>query len=568
MVSGAALREAPAGDAPEVAAAAEDAVADGSGQRIGVAADMANPSVQTNAVVGKPSRRDDKSHARMLRRLAREIRLIRGIDDRFYAEIPIDGRHAVHALESRSFKFWLIRRYRQRRMAVPNRDRLNTLIAAFEADAAVLESPEPVWIRVADGTSRGRAGTQAKPEDHSLDLVPAGTDLEAVYYLDLGDSTWQSVEIRADGCRIVDHPPVLFRRPHGFRPLPRPEWDGSIDLLKKYTNIADADFPLLVAWMTAALRPVGPYPILILTGEQGSAKSTMARVARRLIDPCSAPLKAPPSGQRDFSIQANNTWVMAYDNVSSISHTLSDGFCRTATGGAFSTRSLYSNDGETLFDIKRPAIVTGIDEFLHRSDLIDRCVILHLPSISDEARRREQPFWSEFDADYSRILGALLTAIASGLKMLPRVDLPALPRMADFAQWGEAVIRGLGWRPGSFLHRYNANRRAACDSALDQCEVAQALRDMMELAEGPWRGTATELLQVLPRYARRRATNTAQWPKTPWFLSRDLRRIIPQLRTIGITVTFERVDNTRNVVISQGEGHGATGALVDGGSRW
>jgi len=64
-------------------------------------------------------------------------------------------------------------------------------------------------------------------------LSPSGPDAATVYYLDLGDSSWQSVEIRAEGCRIVDYAPVWFRRPRGFGPLPLLQWDGSIDLFKK-----------------------------------------------------------------------------------------------------------------------------------------------------------------------------------------------------------------------------------------------------------------------------------------------------------------------------------------------
>ena len=33
----------------------------------------------------------------------------------------------------------------------------------------------------------------------------------------------------------------------------------------------------MIAWVTAALRPVGPYPVLVLNGEQASGKSTLAR---------------------------------------------------------------------------------------------------------------------------------------------------------------------------------------------------------------------------------------------------------------------------------------------------
>ena len=68
-----------------------------------------------------------------------------------------------------------------------------------------------------------------------------------------------------------------------------PSRDGSIDLLRPYVNLTEADFRLMIAWLTAVLRPVGPYPILVLHGEQGSAKSTLAKVLRLLIDPQACP---------------------------------------------------------------------------------------------------------------------------------------------------------------------------------------------------------------------------------------------------------------------------------------
>jgi hypothetical protein len=46
------------------------------------------------------------------------------------------------------------------------------------------------------------------------------------------------VEITANGWRVVAHPPVSFRRTRGILPLPMPYRDGSIELLRKYLNVA------------------------------------------------------------------------------------------------------------------------------------------------------------------------------------------------------------------------------------------------------------------------------------------------------------------------------------------
>ena len=49
-------------------------------------------------------------------------------------------------------------------------------------------------------------------------------------------------------------------------------------------------------------------------------------------------------------IAANNGWIIAPDNLSHISGWLSDALCRLSTGGVFSTRELYSDQEEVIFD--------------------------------------------------------------------------------------------------------------------------------------------------------------------------------------------------------------------------
>ena len=63
----------------------------------------------------------------------------------------------------------------------------------------------------------------------------------------------------------------------------------SIDRLRPFLNVNANDFVLVVAYLLAALRPGGPYPVLALIGEQGTAKTTLVRVFRSLIDPSMVP---------------------------------------------------------------------------------------------------------------------------------------------------------------------------------------------------------------------------------------------------------------------------------------
>lgn len=138
---------------------------------------------------------------------------------------------------------------------------------------------------------------------------------------------------------------MKFRRPKGMRPLLEPVSGGSIDDLRPFVNVAiEQDWMLLVAWLLAALRPQGPYPLAVLHGEQGAAKTTTARVLRALVDPNLAPMRSEPRDPRDFMISASNGWVVAFDNLSKIDAGLSDALCRLSTGGGFATRTLFTNN--------------------------------------------------------------------------------------------------------------------------------------------------------------------------------------------------------------------------------
>jgi hypothetical protein len=68
-----------------------------------------------------------------------------------------------------------------------------------------------------------------------------------------------------------------------------------------------------------SVRPCGPYPVLGLMGEQGSGKSSFAKILRSLVDPNTALLRSFPREDRDLFIAASNGWIVGYDNVSAIS---------------------------------------------------------------------------------------------------------------------------------------------------------------------------------------------------------------------------------------------------------
>jgi Bifunctional DNA primase/polymerase, N-terminal/Primase C terminal 1 (PriCT-1) len=471
-----------------------------------------------------PAAGGKRSQATMLLDLAEDVEFFHTADDVAYARIERDGHHEVWPLGSKSLRAWLSRRfhleYGRAAGGQALRDALDVLVGR-----ALFEGSEcPVYVRVAGD----------------------GNDI----YLDLGGPDWQAVRITSTYWEIVTDPPVRFRRPKGLLPLPVPVRGGTVDQLRPFVNVRDDDqdnqWRLFIGCLIAAFRPIGPYPILALNGEHGSAKSTSAKIHRRLIDPNKSVTRAAPRDERDLAIAATNGAVISLDNLSTVSDWLSDTLCRVSTGLGFSTRTLYENDEETLFDACRPIVINGIGVLGTRSDLLDRTIELELPRIPDERRQDEAQFWAAFDREQPAILGALLDAVSGAIGRLDAVHLERAPRMADFARWVVAAEPALGWPAGSFLKAYTGNRDAIHEIALDAAVIFPPMRTLME--SGEFVGTATELLDRLAGIVGESATRRKGWPGNATSLSRELARIAPNLRSVGIEVEKRRESHGRRLI--------------------
>jgi len=156
---------------------------------------------------------------------------------------------------------------------------------------------------------------------------------------------------------------------------------------------------------------------------------------------------------------------------------------------------------------------------------------------ADIRERQRQAFWHDFESARPSILGGLLDAVAGALARHPKVTLPTLPRMADFASWAVAAEPNLGCaKEGIFLAAYEGNRAQAHVLALEASPIAGAVRTLA--GREAWKGTATELLETLGGIASEALRRAKGWPSSPRLLSGALRRVVPSLREVGILVDF------------------------------
>ncbi len=317
--------------------------------------------------------------------------------------------------------------------------------------------------------------------------------------------------------------------------MPTPVAGGKLEQLRGLLNIRDEEWRLVVGFMVASMRPLGPYPILEVTGEQGSAKSTTCEFILRILDETEVGRRSAPTNEREMAISLKHSRVALFDNMSHLSKEMSDVLCRVSTGGAFSTRRLYTDDEELVFNVQRPIILNGIAGIARHADLLERTFAVELQRIPSGKRRLEVDLRADFDAARAAVLGALLDAVVCALKNFGSTRSNDWPRLADPCRWVTAAEPALGWTPGTFLTCMKRSEVSAARRALEDDEaLVKALQSTAMAAGGAgWSGTATQLLDKLPL--------VAGMPGAANVLSAKLRRLAPPLRNIGIEVNFFRV---------------------------
>ncbi len=454
-------------------------------------------------------------------------------DREAYVTATRDGHSENYRVRSRDFRLWLRHQFWER-----EKEQFEDAIAEHEGalfeGGLEVRDPEPIRDQaLADATSQLEA--LALFEGTEEEIYVRIAECAGNVYIDLCNDAWEAIEVTPDGWRVIANPPVKFIRLKGMAALPVPDHENkSLEPLRNLLNLQDEDgehsFQLILAWLVQALRERGPYPVLVLTGERGSAKSTATRILRSLVDPSTVELRREPKTPHDLYIDAVSSWVIAVDNISALPKWLSDTLCMLATGGGFTTRQLFTDREQELFEAMRPAILNGISDVATRDDLVQRSLIVRMPQIAKSKPERE--IYAELERVRPQILGALLDAMSAGLSRVDEVDVE-LPRMADFAEWAIATEVPLGGEPGSFMRAYGRSAQEGVQDALEASPLSVPLRELAEKHPDGWVGTASELLSRLNDFIEEDLQRSKLWPKAANSLSRQLKRLAPLFRDAG-----------------------------------
>lgn len=432
-------------------------------------------------------------------------------NDAVMADVIVRGRRHTYPVESRAFSKWLLHRFFEEKKKAPGGGAIKSAVRTLAANAEF--GPE---------TPR-----------HQVHLRAA--EVDGRIYIDLCNDQWQCIEVDANGWRVIDAPPsVRFRRTAGMRALPVPVPGGNVAMLRQFVNLTDLDFVLFVVALLDAFRS-GKHPVLNLVGEFATAKSTLAKIFKRLVDPDETELRSLPGTLRDMFIAVNSARVRAWDNISKIERAISDALCELSDGSGFGTRKLYSDDDEFTVQGSRSIILNGLSNCATSPDLASRTILLKLQPIGDGARKSESELWAEFDKACPSILGALLDALAHGLKLLPGIRLECKSRMVDFELFGTACAGE------AFTVAFAANAAELNETIIEEHPVAKAIVAFM-VNRTEWSGTTTELMVELTDRdgTEQQVSRQRDWPADATRFGKSVRAVSASLRKAGIEVSHAR----------------------------
>lgn len=453
-----------------------------------------------------------------------------------FASVPIGAGRQAFAVASRGFRAWVRREFLREHKRHPSPHALRTAINEIGDHAA--DEPEKRIFR--------RVGSDGKD-----------------WFIDLGNEARDVIVISQGLWNHATRAPVHFARSRAMRPFPKIRSQGAVNgntneldvacqakhreafkAFKALLNLDTADdFQLLMTWCVCALTPDGPYPVLTVCGDQGSAKSTLVRLTHELVDPSSAPLRSLPSSEKDLFVSASNARLLAFDNVSRISAPMSDNLCKISTGGVFAMRRARTDADEVYLEFKAPVILNGIGDLILRPDLADRALVINTTAFPEGGRRDTASVNKAFSALAPRLTEALLDLLAFARRKFMSEEFGEwspgpLPRMAEFAMLGIA-IEDLFGGPGSFMNAYDKNRHTAADELAELDPILLTILELWDENKNCWSGTMQELQAEI---ARRLKASGSRLPVPTGLaqISSHVKRIKPILIAKKINVAFHR----------------------------
>jgi hypothetical protein len=375
------------------------------------------------------------------------------------------------------------------------------------------------------------------------------------------DDKWQCVKISKNGWELLDKTPIPMFTRYKQTSQAEPDRNYQEDILDRFlqlTNLKEEEDKILLSvYIMTLFIPDIPHVISQIHGEKGSAKSTLQTLIKILVDPGKPKLLTIYNDIKEFIQQLAHNYVAFYDNMKYNPRWLSDEACKAVTGVGSTKRKLYSDDDDIVYEYRRCLGFNGINLGLTEPDILDRSMMIELQRIRRESTKQDSEIMAEFLELRPKLLGFVFDTLVKALEIKPTIKLNDLPRMADFAIWGEAIARATGYKELQFINAYYNNIGIQNIEAIENSPLSQAISKLVRFGEGQneegntssgvpcsWQGPMSKALERLNIMASENNIDISKsWPKAPNSLSRKLKPLLSNLRE-GLNINVTIIRNT------------------------
>lgn len=379
---------------------------------------------------------------------------------------------------------------------------------------------------------------------------------QGAIWIDLCDDQWRAVRLDKNGWEIIQNPPVLFKRYKHMLPMEldktgtKEDFEAFLALMNFQTR---EDKMLYSGFLVQGFVPNIDRPILMPTGPQGSAKTTMCIATRMVIDPSALPTFNMNREEEELPQKVLKHYLPTFDNCNHISQEISDMLCQASSGMGFSKRKLFTDLDDVAYTVRRALVLNGVAAPSMAPDLLDRTILICLERITDENRKERAEVEAMRDALLPKVRGYLLNILVAALAN-PVERNGALPRLADFARIAESCAVQMGYEKGQFIQTYQAANRENAEQAVQSDPLAAVLLGFLGETGEPrdWTGAPSDLFKEMTGRADSGTQKSHLWPKSASWMSEALvGRLKPGLRLLGWNVQKVRSGTKRSISITK-----------------
>lgn len=286
-------------------------------------------------------------------------------------------------------------------------------------------------------------------------------------------------------------------------------------------------------------------PMLLVSGEQGTGKSSAMRYIKRIVDPNVIELQGMPASKEEPFFMLRQHWLVGYDNVSNITPMVSDSLCRLTSGVSTVKKKLYTDGDEYSVSLKRPVMLNGIGLSMFRGDAASRCMMVELSPIEKADRKTEEELDEIFRIEHPKIFGAICNAISAALReknYRPECE----SRLADVERFIKQAEHGGGfpWEEGTFSTVFDKKSNDMQMDILANDVVAKVIMQMIE--DGIFDNGKVYVRDIVVRI------NTEYRKEYgDRYVSTQIDRIAPLLREHNVSVRKSRNSNGVEVKVEK-----------------